>query len=144
MNKAKNISKNIKAEKLLIYFKDFSTENILVTLLLCLAVLVLSGNILRVISTARSNYEIFSIETQSLNDLKKKNADLLSELEYVSSDEYKMLLLRNSANMAQSGEELYTIKDKAKYLDEELRLLDLSKKSNFNNWWQMLSSYIFN
>jgi len=144
MNKAKNLSKNINAEKLLIYFKDFTTENLLISILLCLAVLVLTGNILRVITTARNNYEIFSIESQSLNDLKAKNEELQKELEYVSSDEYKMLLLRNSANMAQSSEDLYTIRQKATYLDEEKDLLDLTKKSDFSNWWQMLSSYITN
>lgn len=144
MKNFKNIGKNVRAEKLLIYFKDLTVENILLTLLLLATVMILTGNILRVVANAKSNYEIFHIEAQSLDDLQKKQEDLKKELEYVSSDEYKMLLLRNSANMALSNEELYAIRNKAEYLDEEKELLDLSKKSDYKVWWEMLWGYVTN
>jgi len=142
MKPIKNIQKNIRLEKVFIYFKDLTVENILITLLLAATILVLGGNIIRVIANARSNYEIFALEEKGLNDLKEKNKQLQSELEYVSSDEYKMLLLRNSSNLARSNEELYTLKAQSKYLEEDKELLDLSQKDDFQDWWSLLATYI--
>jgi len=129
-------------EKVFLYFKDLTLENVLVMLLLTITLLVLMGNILRVIANARSNYEIFSIEAQGLRDLTKKNTDLQKELDYVSSDEYKMLLLRNSSNLALVNEELYTIRNPSEQFDEENELLIVKDKTNFSGWWELLIGFI--
>jgi len=142
MPSLKNINKNIRMEKVFLYFKDLTLENVLVMLLLTITLLVLMGNILRVIANARSNYEIFSIEAQGLRDLTKKNTDLQKELDYVSSDEYKMLLLRNSSNLALVNEELYTIRNPSEQFDEENELLIVKDKTNFSGWWELLIGFI--
>ncbi len=142
MKPIKNIQKNIRLEKVFVYFKDLSAETLLITFLLSITLLILGGNILRVISNARINYEIFAIEAQGLKNLQLKNEQLQKELEYVSSDEYKMLLLRNSSNLAQSGEELYSLKAQAEYLDAEKNLLDVKTKQDFNDWWNLLAGFL--
>lgn len=143
MKSITSIRKNLNPEKIFVYFKDLSMENVLVMILLSLTILVLTGNILRVIANAKNNYEIFSVEAQGLNELKDKNDDLKKELEYVSSDEYKMLLLRDSSNLAQSNEELYAIRNQSENYDIQTELYNLQDKASFSDWWQMLLNFIF-
>lgn len=117
------------------YIKDVSIEAGVLTVILCLVFLFLLGSIFRVLSNAKNNYEIFNIEKDSLNELEAKNGDLKKELEYVSSDEYKRLFLRDTKGLSASNEELYTLREDPNYFEEEKTYLDLKEKKNFSDWW---------
>ena len=120
-------------------FKNSLTvEGFLLTVFLSIITLVLSANILRVVLNGKSNYETYQNEKESLAEIEAKNRELLRESEFVSSDEYKRLVLRESSNLATDAEQLFDVKDKPVYYQEEKEYLDISAKKDFLSWWMKL------
>jgi hypothetical protein len=108
------------------------------TALLVMFSLVLIINTLRVVVNGRNNYDTYLEEQKSLEKIQERNQELKEEKEYVTSEEYKLILLRDAARLAQGSETLYQIKSSPVYLDEEVKLLDITTKTNFFDWWLKL------
>lgn len=110
-------------------------EGFLFTSFLIMVALVLGANIFRVVLNGKSNYETYQNEKESLSEIEAKNVELLRENEFVNSDEYKRLILRESSNLASDNETLFDIKAKPIYYQEEKEYLDIKLKRDFTDWW---------
>jgi len=95
-------------------------------------------NILRVITNGKNNYETYLSEKASLEEIIAKNEDLTKENNFVSSDEYRKLILRETSNYASDNERLFQTKEKPAFLDETKQYLDLGQKKDYSNWWLKL------
>lgn len=118
--------------------QDFSVEGGLVTVILAVVAILISGSIIRVVNNARSNYEIFKDEQASLEELRSKNSELAEDLNYVQSDEYKKLFLRDTQGLSVGSEELFSTKEKVAYQEEAKEYLKLETKSDYVDWWLSL------
>lgn len=118
--------------------KDFSVEGGLVTVILAVVAILISGSIIRVVNNARSNYEIFRDEQSSLEDLRMKNNELEEDLSYVQSDEYKKLFLRDTQGLSVGSEELFSTKEKVTYQEEVKEYLKIDTKNDYVDWWLSL------
>ncbi len=131
-----NVRKIIKNTRL--FFKETVVEGGLLTVILVVSLLLLLSNIFRVISTGKSNFDVYVYEQESLNALKEKNKELSLDKTYYQSEEYKLLSLRDTELMAKPGESIYTTRDKTEYFDQPKALLDVSYKENYADWWVKL------
>lgn len=131
-----NAGKIIKNTRL--FFKETVIEGGLLTVILVVSLLLLLSNIFRVISTGKSNFDVYVYEQDSLNALKEKNKELSLDKTYYESEEYKLLFLRDTELMAKPGESIYTTRDKPEYYDQPKILLDISYKENYADWWAKL------
>ncbi len=113
-------------------------ENILIVIVLSIFVLLLAGNIYRVFSNGWTNYSTFISEKEDRDKLLAKNGKLKEEFVYVTSDEYKQLLLRDSQRLALENENLYRTTELPKYFEEEPEYLDLRTKKQYGDWWGAL------
>jgi len=118
--------------------QGLSFDGAAVAVCLCIVILVVSSNIVRVFTNGQSNYSTFLLEKNERDKLQDKNNKLQQDLSYVNSDEYKQLFLRDSENLAQGNEELYQTKDKPIYYQTIPDYLDLKTKGNYNDWWGAL------
>lgn len=118
--------------------KQENSGSFIGTALLVMLSMVLIINTLRVVVNGRNNYSTYLEEQKSLEKIQDRNSDLQEEKQYVTSEEYKLILLRDAARLAQGGETLYQIKSSPVYLDEEVTLLDITEKDNFFDWWLKL------
>jgi hypothetical protein len=116
----------------------FKFEGIFVSVFLLFILLLLIGNTLRTISNGQGNYATYLEEKLDLDILLDRNLSLSQELEYVNSEEYKALLLRDAQNLAKPEEQLFTTKYRPSFLSEDLQHLDLKSKRNFLDWWAKL------
>lgn len=110
-------------------------EGATLSVVLAFLVLIISGNIIRVFTNGQSNYSTFLEEKADLNKLLERNETLAKEYEYVTSDEYKSLLLRDSQNLAKPEEVLFNTKEKPSFFFEEPEYLDVSIKKDYFDWW---------
>lgn len=117
------------------YFKKISSEGLIFALILSCTFIFLTASIVRVINNARNNYEIFNLEKNSLEELQDKNDNLQNELEYVTSDEYKRLFLRDTEGLSAEDEELFSRRQEASIIDTEQELLPLKEKIDYSDWW---------
>ncbi|MEO6729378.1 MAG: hypothetical protein ABIM99_05650 [Candidatus Dojkabacteria bacterium] len=113
-------------------------EGIPLTTFLLAISFVMGVNILRVITNGKNNYETYLSEKASLEEITSKNDDLVKENDFVSSDEYRRLILRETSNYASDGERLFQTKEKPVYLDETKQYLDLALKKDYSDWWLSL------
>ena len=117
------------------YFKKVSSEGLIFALILSCTFIFLTASIVRVINNARNNYEIFNLEKNSLEELEEKNQNLQDELQYVSSDEYKRLFLRDTEGLSAENEELFSRREEASVINNEQELLPLKEKIDYSDWW---------
>lgn len=115
-----------------------NAELLALTIFLLSIMLVLFGNIVRVVVNAKSNYETYIREEESLDKLREKNATLQAELDYVTNDEYKKILLRENGYMAEESERLFKTKGTATYFDEEKELMSIEQVEGLNGWWSKI------
>ncbi len=120
------------------YFKKMSIEGFVIAVILCCVLLFLLASILRVWNNARNNYDIFNSEISGLQDLQKTNQELKDELNYVSSDEYKELFLKNTDGLASQNEELFERRSTVNPAEEKKVYLSLSDKNDYSDWWSGL------
>lgn len=116
-------------------------DGILLAVVLSFFILVLGGNIIRVFTNGQSNYATFLEEQEELYRLQDRNKSLSEEFEYVSSDEYKALLLRDTQNLARPEEKLFNTKEAPNFLVETPEFLDVSEKSDYTSWWNFIISF---
>lgn len=125
-------------DNFLLNIKELSVFQIFWTIVLLVAIIFFISMIIRVITTSKQNYDTFSNEKISLLELQSKNKQLQDELEYVKSDEYKKLLLRDTLSIGENSENLYRTKDKIEYFDEKFEYLNLKDRVDFREWWFQL------
>jgi len=113
-------------------------EGVPLSIFLLLISFVMGVNILRVITNGKNNYETYLSEKASLEEIIAKNEDLTKENNFVSSDEYRKLILRETSNYASDNERLFQTKEKPAFLDETKQYLDLGQKKDYSNWWLKL------
>ncbi len=118
--------------------KEQNSQSFFATALLIILSIVLFINTLRVVVNGKNNYDTYLEEKKGLDKIAGRNEELREEKEYVTSEEYKLILLRDAARLATGAETLYQIKSSPIYLDEEITLLDISTKQNFFDWWLKL------
>ncbi len=116
-------------------------DGVVLSIVLGFLVLVIAGNIIRIFTNGQSNYATYLEEGTDLEKLIEKNQVLSEEYEYVTSDEYKALLLRDAQNLAKPEENLFSTKDKASFFFEELEYLDIQDKTEFSDWWAKLIAW---
>ncbi|MFS8130400.1 MAG: hypothetical protein ACMG57_00320, partial [Candidatus Dojkabacteria bacterium] len=109
-------------------------EGVPLTLFLLAISFVMGINILRVITNGKSNYDTYLSEKKSLEEITAKNEDLNKENNFVSSDEYRKLILRETSNYAADNEQLFQTKEKPVYFDEQKQYLDLGLKKDYSDW----------
>jgi cell division protein FtsB len=117
---------------------DVKFEGIFISVALAFLVLVIGGNIIRVFTNGQSNYATFLEEKNELTKLQNRNQTLTQEFDYVNSDEYKALLLRDAQNLAKSEETLFNTKEKPSFFVETPEYLDLEGKTDYSDWWVKL------
>lgn len=116
-------------------------DGVVLSIVLGFLVLVIAGNIIRIFTNGQSNYATYLEEGADLEKLLEKNQVLSEEYKYVTSDEYKALLLRDAQNLAKPEENLFSTKDKASFFFEELEYLDIQDKTEFSDWWAKLIAW---
>lgn len=135
-----NIKNKIKKiyTKVVSNLKQIAIQNIAISVMLVMFSFVLISNVLRVVATGFGNYETFEEERNGLNKIKSINDDLKNEYSYVSSDEFKKIILKDSLAIAEENERLYRTKVEVKYFDKEIELLNIKEKEGFGDWWSLL------
>lgn len=118
-----------------IYFKNIKMEDLITLILLGIFLVVLIASSVKVIVSARNNYDIFNVELRGLDEIRQKNDELKRELAYVTSDEYKLLYLRDSSSLAKPEEQLYNVKEDIYSAEEKIEYYDLTDKTDFTDWW---------
>lgn len=120
---------------------EVKLDGLALSVILGFLVLVIAGNIIRIFTNGQSNYATYLEEGTDLEKLLEKNESLNGEYQYVTSDEYKALLLRDAQNLARPEENLYNTKDKASFFFEQPEYLDLRDKQTFFDWWSKLIAW---
>lgn len=137
MNKIKANISDIKT-KATSNLRQIALESLFIAITLVIISILLFSNIVRVITTGKSNYDTFLKEQESLKVIQAINDDLIDDYEYVNSDEYKKILLRDSLGLADQSERLFRTKEASEYYDEEIELFKLRDKTNYDDWWLKL------
>ena len=117
---------------------EIKFDGIALTIVLVFLALVIAGNIIRIFTNGQSNFSTYLGEKTDLAKLQDKNAVLTKDYNYVNSDEYKALLLRDAQNLAKPQETLYNTKDKPSFFVETPTFLDLKSKTDYSDWWLKL------
>lgn len=117
---------------------EIKFDGLALSIVLAFIVLVVAGNIIRVITNGQTNYSTFLDEKAELTRLQNRNVALSEEYSYVNSDEYKALLLRDAQNLGRPEEILFNTKEKPSFYVETPEYLDLENKTDFTDWWLKL------
>lgn len=128
-----------KYNKIFLKLKTISLDGFFFFFVLLIIILFLSVNVIRVLSSGKSNYETYLYEKNVLEELRQKNRELAQNKEYYSTDEYKKLFLRDTQTFGMENETLYTTRVLPVYYEEEKELLDLRAKTMFDDWWSVLA-----
>lgn len=110
-------------------------EGVPLSVFLLLISFVMGINILRVITNGKNNYDTYLSEKSSLEEITSKNDELNKENTFVSSDEYRRLILRETSSYASDNERLFQTKEKPVYFDEIKEYFDLTQKKEYGDWW---------
>lgn len=121
-------------------FRNMAVDSLLITVALIVVGILLFSNVVRVITTGKANYDTFLSEESALAEIREKNNRLAEEYEYVNSDEFKKLILRDTLGVADQSENLYKTKEEVQYFDEEVEYFDLRDVTDYSLWWQSIFS----
>jgi hypothetical protein len=119
-------------------FRNMAVDSLVITIALIVVGTLLFSNVIRVISTGKSNYDTFLSEEAALAEIRNKNNQLSEEYDYVNSDEFKKLILRDTLGVADQSERLYKTKNEVQYFDEEVEYFDLRDISDYSQWWSQI------
>ena len=118
---------------------QLSTNEWLSLLAIILVVIILAVNIVKVVSRAGDNYQVYIEEKAALGRLQQENAELERELAYYQSYEYKKLYARDNLRLADPGERLIQIVDNTVSYDEDQTETNILSTTDDNSvWWLML------
>lgn len=76
---------------------------------LAVVLVVLGVNLFKRLDESSRDYGVYLTELASLEKLRNENQQLLAQLDYYNSVEYKLLYARDSLNKVRPGEKLYEI-----------------------------------
>jgi hypothetical protein len=121
-------------------FEEFELDGVIMTALLFFFTFVLIFQIITVVNKAKYNYDIYVYEKNTLTDLQKRLEEGLDEFDYVRSEEYQTLLLRDAYSLAFDKQSLFrgntTVDIVQAQEDELLKTEDL--KPRYQKWWSDL------
>jgi len=92
----------------------------------------------RVITNAKNNFEVYQYEQGGLTALRSDNQDLLRELDYYQSFEYKLLYARDYLHLAEPGETLYKIVGTQTYYKIDEKVPNFVTADSYSYWWGAL------
>lgn len=124
--------------QLILRMRDVSAIRISITLLFVLAFVFMASIIANSISRGLNNYNTFVEERSQLALIQAENERLLNEFEYVNSDEFKKIILRDTLGYADQEERLFRTKTQTQYFDKEIKLLSLEEISDYDQWWKLI------
>jgi hypothetical protein len=99
-----------------------------ITVLVCI-------NLWRVGVNAQESMDVFTFEQDSLTNLQSENSQLLAELEYYQSYEYKKLYARDNLRLAEANERLFKVADPIDYFEVKESAPDFLTPENYSSWW---------
>lgn len=104
-----------------------------------ISLVVLSINIINVINRGRFNYDTYIYERQTLEELQEVLDERIDTYDYVISDEYKQLLLREGYAYARPNQTLYRTQDEPSiFIEEDVELLVPDLEESYSQWWLKL------
>lgn len=124
--------------QLILRMRDVSAIRISITLLFVFAFVFMASIIANSISRGLNNYNTFVEERSQLALIQAENERLLNEFEYVNSDEFKKIILRDTLGYADQEERLFRTKTQTQYFDKEIKLLSLEEISDYDQWWKLI------
>jgi hypothetical protein len=133
VNLIKTIYKRFKINLNLIEFEGAG-----LTIILCIICLLLASNIYRDILKGKQNYDIYTYEKQTLEEVKERNKELTEEYNVTNSDEAIVLQGKDSYGYAKPHEELYRTKNDPYFFTEKKVFLEVDSRENYSKWWKGL------
>ncbi|MBL8014893.1 MAG: septum formation initiator family protein [Candidatus Doudnabacteria bacterium] len=125
--------------KLQIYLKKWlNTDNLTRALIVPGLILIVVLNLVRTISDAQRNYQVYLAEQELLGYMQQENADLKQELAYYQSYEYKKLYARDNLRLAEPGERLYRIEGAPQLYQPREKTYDPFRAEVSWQWWEAL------
>lgn len=133
----KNRLNNLR-NQLILRLRDLSTARISLSLIFAILFVFMTSIIVNSISRGLDNYNTFLEERSQLEEIKSENERLLNEFEYVNSDEFKKIILRDTLGYADQDERLFRTKIQTQYFDKEIKLLSLEEIADYGQWWKLI------
>ncbi|BCX13792.1 MAG: hypothetical protein KatS3mg085_324 [Candidatus Dojkabacteria bacterium] len=121
-------------------FKNIELDGIALTFILFLFSIILFLQIISVVNRAKYNYDVYVYEKNTLSELKSKLEETIDELDYVSSEEYQTLLLRDAYSFASDRQILFrenNVSSVATINEKEYLKIDDTKEF-YTVWWKDL------
>jgi len=122
--------------------KSIDYNGALLTLVLLLFIFSFSINIIRGISNAQKNYQIYITEINNYELLKNRNKNLKEDLEYYSSDEFKQIFLRESLLLAEPDSKIFNTRSKPNFIQEIKRYFNLENYPKSYFWEIIIKKYL--
>ena len=122
--------------------KNIDYNGILLTLVLLLFIFSFSINIIRGISNAHNNYQIYITEISNYQNLKERNKNLKDDLEYYNSDEFKQIFLRESVLLADPDSKIFNTRSKPNFIQERKYYFNLENYSKSYFWEVIIKKYL--
>lgn len=103
------------------------------------SIILLGGNVFRIIKKGYERYEIIQQERTRLEELYEKNYRLKDELRYYSSKEYIDIKAREELNLVFPDQKLVSIQDEEiLIIDDEEFIYQEETKPNWRLWYDLL------
>lgn len=118
--------------------KGIFFDDVIIAIILLLATFWLLGNTISVLNKGEVNKEIYEAEFASWQNTKETNSNLISEVSFLMTDEYKRLRARDIYNLALPDETLLRPVADPYFYEVEMIPIDLDKKENYSDWWNIL------
>lgn len=117
----------------------FKLQGLSLTIVFMASLTILSVNIFNAVNRGKFNYETYVYEKQTLIKLQQDLDIKIDTYDYVTSDEFKELLLREGYGYAESNQTLYKIKDEPSIaLNESKEYLKTNLDNEYTQWWLKL------
>lgn len=124
--------------QLILKLRDLSAVRIMITLAFVCLFIFMASLIINSISRGLGNYNTFLEERSQLQEILEENERLQNEFEYVNSDEFKKIILRDTLGYADQEERLFRTKTQTQYFDKEIKLFSTEEISDYNQWWRLI------
>lgn len=119
--------------------ENFQLRGIGITLLLVISATILGYNIFSVIERGRFNYETYVYERDTLGELRLELDESIDEYDYVTSEEYQELLLRDAFSYALPGQTLFREDEEVSFVQpEEKEYYRINEIESYSTWWRRL------
>lgn len=136
------VQKEIMFQRVKSYSKNIVFEGVGMTIVLSFLTIILLSNVLRIVTKGKYNYDTYLYEKTTLEELQAKNDELKDEYRYVTSNEYRLVAIRDVLNYTSPSETLYDTKEfKKYYIEKPPEYLNVSEKEDYLDWWYKLIDF---